>query len=221
MTRHPYREAGLAIVALAWSSGCGPRINSFTVEHPVVCDGDKAVLRWDVCGEPALAVQFEPPQGGSGQCAASGRDVLAVTLVASKHGDEAVCKTEVVQLKPGAAEPVAFRPSAIDGATVVADGTKNELLWGDLAEVTSVAACDGRQLQVEHADRVAILAGDGTPSDVFSGTPLAGSWRLRSPLSAAEQATPSLRPKALELLATIRCKRPAPSKTIDCKGSAP
>jgi hypothetical protein len=44
-------------------------------------------------------------------------------------------------------------------------------------------------------------------SDALAGTPISGLWELRSPLSAEEQSNPSLRPKELKVLATLRCRK--------------
>lgn len=188
----------------------GPRISRFEVKPQILCEGDKAVIRWAAHGELAMTLQSEPMPEAEPTCATEGRDTFSLTLVARKRGEEAERKVEIGQLHRTAAEPIVMSTNAIVGTDVVASGQKNPGLWGDRVEVTTVAACLGRAIHVQHSGRSASLPADGTPSDLLGGTVLDGPWELRSPLSPEEQHNPSLRPKVLKVLATVRCRPGTP-----------
>jgi hypothetical protein len=204
--RRSTHTALLAAGLLSCLACSGPRISQFEVKPQILCEGEKAVIRWAAHGELAMAIQFEPPQEAEPACAAEGLDTFALTLVARKRGEETERKVEIGQLHRTAAEPIVMNTNAIVGSDVVASGEKNSGLWGDRVEVATVAACRRRAIQVQHADKSASLPADGTPSDVLGGTALGGPWELRSPLSPEEQKNPSLRPKELKVLATVRCR---------------
>ncbi len=200
------RLAGLLLVAGCVVGCCaGPRVSRLDATPRVLCPGETAVVRWEANGELAMAVRTEPTPA-TDSCAAAGRDTLALTLVARKHGEEAQQTVEVMQLQTTAAEPVVIRTNAIEGTDVVARDEKNVALWGDRVEVATVAACGGRDIDVRHAGRTAKMPGDGSPSDALAGTTLTGPWELRSPLSRDEQKDPSRRPKELKVFVTVRCK---------------
>lgn len=191
--------------------GCaGPSIDRFQIEPQVLCDGQRAALSWDASGEPAMAFSLEPAPTGGSDCTARGRETFAFTLVARRRGKEAERKVEVVQLHESGAEPIAIRTSRLEGSDVVASGEKNPALWTQRVQIATVAACQNRAIQVQHAGKTVLLPAKGIPSDALAGTPLAGSWELRSPLSSDEQTNPGHRPKALEVLATFRCEKDAP-----------
>ncbi len=143
-------------------------------------------------------------------CGQREREAFGFDLVAEKHGKEVAKQIEVIQLRDGSSEPVIFPTSRLEGAEVVASGDKNRALWTDHVRVETVASCQERAIQVEHSGKIALLAANGSPSDALAGTALTGSWELRSSLSPAEQANPRLRPKQLEILATLRCEKETP-----------
>jgi len=208
--RRPTHTALLTAGLLSCIACSGPRISHFEVKPQILCEGDKAVIRWAADGKLAITLQSEPMPEAEPTCAAEGHDTFALTLVASKRGEEAERKVEIGQIHGTAAEPIVLSTNAIVGTDVVASGEKNPGLWGERVEVATVAACRHRAIHVQHAGRSASLPADGTPSDVLSGTVLKGPWELRSPLSPEEQRNPSLRPKALKVLATVRCRPETP-----------
>jgi hypothetical protein len=191
--------------------GCaGPSIQHFSVDPQVLCEGESAVIRWDATGELAMAYSLESAPAGESSCSARGRETFAITLVARKGSEEKPRKVEVVQLHEGGAEPIAIRTTRLEGAKVVAVGEKNPALWSDRVQIATVASCQSRVVEVQHAGKTAVLPANGAVSDALGGTALAGSWEFRSPLSSDEQKNPALRPKDLEVLATFRCRKDAP-----------
>jgi hypothetical protein len=198
-------------VGILLELGCaGPSIQRFGAEPQVLCEGESANISWDASGELAIAFSSEPALGRKSDCSAAGRDTFEFALVARKRGQEAVRKTEVVQLRESAAEPIDISTTRLDGTDIVAAGEKNPALWTNRVRIATLAVCQHRAIKVLHAGKAVLLPADGTPLDAFSGEELAGSWELRSPLSADEQTHPALRPKDLEVLATIRCTKGTP-----------
>jgi len=200
----------LFLIAAGCQVGCGPTIRTFTISPQILCEGESAVIRWDASGDTEVTVTPESPPASPATCAARGREASAYTLVARRGGKEVERELEVLQLHDGGAEPIAFGTNAVEAQAVVASGEKNQELWSNRVSVATVAACAGREIQVKHANRLATLPASGEPSSAFDGTALAGPWELRSPMSAAEQNNPRVRPTELEVLATFRCQKGTP-----------
>ncbi len=191
--------------------GCaGPSIRQFSVEPQVLCEGESAVIRWDATGELAMAYSLEAAPAAESSCNARGRETFAMTLVARKGSEEVPRKVEVVQLHESVTEPIAIRTTSLEGSTVVAVGEKNRALWGDRVLIATLASCQSRVVEVRHSGKTAVLPSNGAVSDALSETALAGSCEFRSPLSSDEQKNPALRPKDLEVLATLRCRKGPP-----------
>jgi hypothetical protein len=187
-------------------SGCaGPSINRFDVTPQVLCGNQSAVATWNVNGAPAINFSVEPAPLASGRCEASDRETFAFDLVVQKQGKEASKQVEVVRIADGSAEPVVFPTSRLEGSDVVANGEKNPALWTGSVRIGTLASCQKRPIEVEHSGKTVLLTADGSPSDALAGAELTGTWELRSPLDPQEQANPRLRPKQLEIMATLRC----------------
>jgi hypothetical protein len=204
MMRYPRH---IAVLALACAGCWGPSISRFDVTPPVLCGGEKAVVTWDARGETALAIQEEPSEGAASDCLASGQETFALTLTSHSQSNEVERRVELVQLHANATEPIALRANAVEGTNVVATGEKNPGLWESRVEVATIASCQNRPITVEHAGKSAVIVPGNEPSDALSGTPLSGAWELRSTLTDPEVKTPSLRPKELIVLATLRCRK--------------
>lgn len=190
-------------------SGCvgcaGPSISRFEITPQVLCEGEKAVVSWEAHGKTGMTVQEEASEEGAHDCVASGRDTFAFTLVAQSGSEERESRVEVVQLHAHATEPIAMHTNAIEGTDVVASGDKNPALWDSRVEVAAIGACQNRTVIVQHAGKTATIEQGKEMSGALAGTLVSGLWELRSPLSAEEQSDPSLRPKELKVLATLRC----------------
>ncbi len=215
MKLHSARSGVVALLLAV--IGCAPSIARFDAVPVVLCDG-AALVRWEAAGDIEMQLQTEPTAPAVEACTATGRETYALTLVAARNGDEARRQIEVVQLHPGATEPVAFATSEISGNDLIAKGEKNLALWrrdetGDLAKqvvITNLVACDHRAIEAVHDGKTASLAADGTPSRTLAGVPIGGYWTLRSPMTAAESADPHSRPKNLKILASVECRKVSP-----------
>ena len=211
MDPHCKAMAALLCTGIFFELGCaGPSIQHFSVDPQVLCEEESAVIRWDATGELAMTYSLESAPAGESSCDARGRETFAITLVARKGSEEKPRKVEVVQLHEGGAEPIAIRTTRLEGARVVAVGEKNPTLWSDRVQIATVASCQSRVVEVQHAGKTTVLPANGAASYALSGTALAGSWEFRSPLSSDEQKNPALRPKDLEVLTTFRCRKDAP-----------
>lgn len=195
-----------AILALALAAaGCAPAIQRFDVTPPTVCSGDEpAVARWKARGDVALQVSVDDRDSSAPavrdrlQQLPPGSRLVTLRLTASRGGEERAAETRTIEQLPDAFDTdivFAARP-AEDG--VAASGVKNVARWGDRFEIATVAATDGRTLEVRHADRV--VAVGGQPSDGMAGTALEGPWELRWKFDGGAP------PEVLRLHATARCK---------------
>lgn len=199
------------LLAVLLCLGCGgPTIKQFDIQPQILCEGQTAVMQWRADGDIAMTFRLEPPRVGEEECAVEGFDTYAFTLVARKKGEEAIKKVELGQLRHNATEPILLATTALVGSDVIASGDKNVKLWGGHVEVATVAACRNRALHVQHENKSVDLSPDGAPSAALAGTTLGGSWELRSSLTPEEQQTPALRPKTLQILATVRCREEKP-----------
>jgi len=190
------------------SAGCSSSsISRFDVTPPVLCEGEKAVITWDAKGETAIAVQEEPSEVAASSCGAIGRETFAFTLAAHSGSDEVERRVELVQLQTNATEPIALPSNAVEGTDVVAIGEKNRAIWDSSVEVATISTCQNRSITVRHEGKAAVIVPGNEPSDALVGTSLSGAWELRSTLTNEEVKTPSLRPKELTVLATLRCRK--------------
>lgn len=205
------RSSLLLITMLIVSACGGPSVKRFDVKEPVLCEGETAVIQWEADGKVAMTFRPEPPRIKENDCAIEGFETFAFTLVAQKDGDEAIKTIEVGRVSDGATIPIALQTTAVADTDVIATQTsdaskKDSALWPDRLKVNAVTACRHRTIHVRHEDKEITLSDDGSPSAGLAGTFLRGSWELRSPLTVEEQQTPALRPKILEIVATVRCR---------------
>jgi hypothetical protein len=197
----------IAVLALACAGCWGPSISRFDLTPPVVCAGEKAVATWDARGETALAVQEETSElVASSDCVGTGRETFVFTLNAHSSSAEVERRVELVQLHADATEPIALRTNSVKGTDVVASGEKNPGLWDSRVEVATISACQNRSITIQHAGKSGVIVPGNKPSDALAGTPVSGLWELRSTLTDPEVKTPSLRPKELTVLTTLRCR---------------
>ncbi len=195
-----------AAIALAlFAAGCAPAIQRFEVTPSTVCAGDApAVASWAARGEVALQVRVDDRDSSAPevrdrlQQLPPGARLVTLRLTASRGGEERAAQTRAVEQLPDTFETeIAFGGQPAEGG-VVAAGVKNPARWGDRFEIATVAALDGRTVEVRHAGRVVTVGGDA--ADGLAGTALAGPWELRW------KADGGVPPEVLRLRATARCK---------------
>jgi hypothetical protein len=195
-----------ALLATA-QSGCAPRIRSFVVAPPSVCPGDPApVATWSANGSLSLSVAVDPEQldGGAASAAPDGSHLVALRLLATRNGQEAAA-TQWIQVFPQSfPNDIVFAADPVEGG-VVAKGTKNVARWADRFEIATLAASDGRRVEVLHAGTRAVLPASGTPSAELAGTPLGGEWELTWRASDSGPA-----PDSLTVHAMVRCRTRTP-----------
>ena len=226
------KAAGALILASLGfaAAGCAPRVHAFTLEPPVLCAGDPpAVGRWSGRGDLALEVQLDPREvaeagAGAGPRAAgaepgapdlpagdgavadggpAGTRTVALRLTASRPGQPPrSAQTRYLQQFPERFEDEVVFVARPEAGGVVASGEKNLARWSDRFEIETVAAGDGRRLQVTHGGRAAVVG--EVPSTALSGTPLSGAWELRW----RDDGAPP--PEVLRVRVVARCRRDGP-----------
>ncbi|MDB5117217.1 MAG: hypothetical protein JWQ79_2709 [Mucilaginibacter sp.] len=174
---------------------CGPAIYAFRVEPRVIGPDDSIYVTWKVRGKPAISIHDEH----------LGADTTyrIVTLTASRHGKEVYRDSTVTVLNTGDLNKVVFSTMLI-GDTLVAKGIKNVARWGDLFMVGLVSNPSARIITVIHAGKSADILKKA--DETFSGTPVSGSWEMRTLLTPAEKANLKLAPSKLSILIILKHK---------------
>jgi hypothetical protein len=129
--------------------------------------------------------------------------LLEFTLVVQKQKKEVRQKVQVVILPKESTNEIIF-PTYLRGDTLIASGDKNQERWGDKFSILTVNSGSGRQLVVKHANKIANLDKNGSPSNDLKGTPIAGVWEIRSMLTEADKKDMSSAPATLRIIATIQ-----------------
>jgi hypothetical protein len=181
--------------------GCGPKIHSFSVEPRRACPDDTVRISFSVTGTPHLEVTTTSGEGP---------ETVTYTLIAERQGKSRFARQDVVRLSAQQERPLSFPTIPLGTDSLSASDTLPADNWNSSARLAGLSTLSHRDVWVTHLGRVALLRGDGTPSNEFVGLPLAGLWELAAPLKAGEiLGDPAHAPPVrLKLLTTIRCSRP-------------
>jgi hypothetical protein len=178
--------------------GCSkPSISSFSVTPRRICLGDTVSIRFKTKGEPRLTVVS---RGGDPE------DTTTYTLIAEKRNKRAFARQDVVRVRPGRPRDLLFMVTSARNDSIQALKTLSGDAWESSLRLNTIAATTGREVRVRHADREAILGGDGSPSAAFSGMTFAGPWELAAALLPGESiggTTPP--PDRFRLSASVAC----------------
>src|ERR1700736_5479048 len=126
-----FARAFFWLMVVGGAPGCSPKIQEFEISPQVLCEGDRALIRWVARGDTVIAYEPETRSAGTTNCGSQGREAAAFTLAARKGGNEVQRRIEVIQLATSGTEPIALRTNAIEGSEVVARGEKDAALWTD------------------------------------------------------------------------------------------
>ncbi len=210
--RIPLRFTGRTALVLLllpiWLITNCAHISSFEAVPERVCGTQGTVLRWKATGKLAIRADNEA-QASDDPCAASGQSVTKYTLVARRWGKEVSRPAEVAVIQANAREPIVFSSTDVAKGSVIAKGVKDDR-WGNDFEIATVAACDGRTIEIQHAGKSVEVKPNEPPSSQLAGAELSGEWELRSPLSPAESNDHSTIPNRLRVVVTVRCKQGIP-----------
>jgi hypothetical protein len=77
-------------------------------------------------------------------------------------------------------------------------------LWDPQLHVSTVASADNRSYKVKHSSTTADVS-PGSPSDAFRDQPIAGAWKLETPLRPGEVCGKPSLPRSLAIQVTLLC----------------
>ncbi len=177
---------------------CAPKIQ-FIVVPPTISKGDSVFMNWKIKGQPTLMFDqrkiAHPPNDSL--------EILEFTLSVEKNGKVKYIKRQVSVLPAESSDKVTFSITGLQGDTLIADGTKDTLLWKNY-EIISLSTVTGRPLIISHAGTVAEIKEPAVPSGTWKDKPYAGYWKIMSILTEAEEKDNTIIPNSLEIQAVIR-----------------
>jgi hypothetical protein len=182
-----------ACLALA-VGGCAPTIDSFRAEPNVICRGSTVRLSWVASTGGQLSSR--PPTGALGNVPKEGSvDVspekpttfrLDVSSLFGRASHEAgVDVRDVPSVPKQIGQSVADPSAGCDTASVWVTDNVPADFWDPQLRVGTVASSDSRSYHVEHGGKVGDV-NPSTPSTAFAGLPVAGPWKLTTPLLPGE-----------------------------------
>jgi hypothetical protein len=179
---------------------CTPRIYSFTALPATITKDDSVKINWKVRGKPSLL--FHEKNNVDNE----GTKFLEYTLVVRKKGIDSSRMIQVIVL-PGVSSDMIVFATTRNRDTLIADGIKNEQRWPDQFHIVSVASASNRDLEVTHSGKTAKLDAVGTPTGIFEGTTVKGTWELRSLLSETEKKDIRTAPSTLRIKIIIKSNK--------------
>jgi hypothetical protein len=189
MTNAGKTARGWAAVLLLGVAGCTPKVTRFDVLPFHVCEGTPSAVTWDISGSPELttmlAIQPLPGQPVHYQAT---EDTLFTLQVRRWSYDPAVSETEVrVHQAPAPVrEPIAFTMSC-EGDRLVAILPRPATDWDPKIRLETVASDGSREITVEHEAGSATLTSSAPSTSAFQRAPMAGTWKLTTPLRPTER----------------------------------
>lgn len=168
------------------------------LEPRYVCRGQtpgSTRISWSVSGTPTLHVRYGRASNGE----PDEPDTLTFLLVVAKGRDTVTQREDVLEFPARFAHTIAI-PATPQGSDVVAEGETNQAQWPAVFVVHTLRTGSNRTINVVHGGRTASVSANGAESAAFQGTPLAGSWQLRSTVASGDEP-----PDRLRLQATVSC----------------
>ena len=205
------RACGAAVFFLG-IAGCAPEITRFDVLPTHVCEGTPSAVSWEASGSPELTTTpaIQPLPGETLRYQASEDTVFTLRVSRWPYPNPRVSETEVVVYRtpPAAREAIAFQLQCV-GENLVGALARPASEWDPKLRLETVASNGARAIVVEHEGRSATLTASAPSSDTFQGTPMAGAWKVTTPLGANERCgDPAAAPPArIILTAHLMCAR--------------
>jgi hypothetical protein len=193
-------------------AGCAPKITRFDVLPVHVCEGTPSTVTWDISGSPELktAPPIQPLQGEPLRYQPTEDTLFTLRVTRWPYPNPQVSETEVIvhRTPPLVSEPIAFQMQC-EGNSLVGILPRPATQWDPKIRLDTVASDGSREVTVEHEGRSATLAASAPSSSVFQGAPMAGTWKVITPLGASERCgDPAAAPPArIILTARLMCAR--------------
>ena len=201
-----------AILFLLGFVGCAPAIARFDVLPVHVCAGTPSIVTWETSGSPELTIAppIQPLPGEPIRYQATEDTVFTLQVKRWPYPNPAVSETEVrVHQTPAPArESIAFQMNC-EGSNLIGNLSRPATHWDSRIQLETVAADGSREITVEHEGRTATLTASMSSSSAFQGAPMAGTWKLTTPLGPNERCgDPAAGPPARIILTTrFMCAR--------------
>lgn len=205
IVRQAARRCSVALFVLG-IAGCAPKIVRFDVLPVHVCEGTTSAVTWEISGTPELTTEPAiPPLAGEPLRYQATEDTLFTLRVTRwPYPNPQVSETEVRvhRTPPVVSERIVFSMKC-EGNSLAGILPRPETEWDPRIRLETVAADGAREITVEHEGRSATLTASALRSSAFQGTPMAGTWKVTTPLGANERCgDPVAGPPARILLTT-------------------
>ncbi len=194
--------------------GCAPTIESLRVEPNVICRGSTVHLSWAastggrLSSRPLINTLGRVPKEGSLDVSPETTTTfrLDVSSLFSHKSDEVSVDVHDVPSAPKQIGQSVADPSAgCDTTSVWVTDNVPADFWDPQLRVGSVASKDSRSYHIEHDGTVGDVT-PGTPSTAFAGLPVAGPWKLTTPLLPGEACGRNV-PRNLVVEVSATCVR--------------
>jgi hypothetical protein len=195
--------APLLLVIVA--SGCAPKITQFDVAPTHVCEGTPSLVTWAITGTPELttdpAIQPLPGQPLRFQVT----EDTVFTLRAKRWPEKPdVSQSEVRfhRTPPPVREPIVVKLTCED-SNLVGTLPRPATEWDPKIRLETVASDGSRDVDVDHERHHATLTVEAPSTDAFRGAPMAGDWKVTTPLRPYEHCgDPTSAPPSRIILTT-------------------
>ena len=170
-------KAKWALLAVAFTAGCGPKVIAFDITPRFVCAGDTVRVSWKVRGEPQLLVSRRRTDSS---------DVMRYTLIVRSRGKSAYSDIDVLTFSPDAPVVLVAETSMLGSDSLMARDSAPAEAWNSLVRVGTVMADSGRALRVRHGGVEGVLEAGGAPSGLWRGLAVGGPWEILTKLQDGE-----------------------------------
>ena len=214
----------IVAISTAMASGCNAHIGRFDVTPRHICPGDEVMIAWEVTGSPTLTLTPKLSGAQDGPVATNGRVMIKPTAktrvslrvtrlggeptgadvdvdvpepveVAADLNDAALCENGILTLET---DVKGFSPGVMAKRM---GGAKRPLDIRRLDSAGKIATDSAGNPIVAHLEH-------GEISRAFAAFPVAGDWRVSSPLGPGESCGHP--PHSLTLFVFTECQEPKP-----------
>jgi len=205
-------RATAALVLLSMGLGCAPTA-ALRAKPDIVCAGRAVRLIW--VGSGAGELSSEPPDESLGSVAESGAKTVrpkvtttyrlrVSSLLASATSETSVKVLSVPEQGVSVRGDVTGESAGCAPGRIWVTARVAADAWDPRLRVNQVFSGDGRTYRVEHAAARAEVSPDA-PSDALRDLPIAGAWRLETPLRPGEVCGDASAPQSLAVSVSFVC----------------
>jgi hypothetical protein len=201
-----------ALVFMSLGSGCVPTAQ-LRARPDSVCAGRAVRLTWE--GSKSGELSAEPADPSLGDVPESGqRNVHPKTTTTYRFrvstGLSAASAEQTVKVLAPPEQPALIRGASADDGSGCAPGKMWVTAhvapgdWDSRLRIDQVRSADGRSYQIQHAAQQ-IEVTPSEPSDGLRDQPIAGAWKLETPLRPGEKCGEASAPESLAVNVSLIC----------------